>query len=118
MAKIILVDDEEGICELMQSYLEAKGYEVVSAGTCKDALCLTEKEKPDIMLLDRRLPDGDGLDLLEKIRQFNSGVKVLVISAYDMTPADLKRMDDLKVTQFIRKPIMVDDLSAVLKKIS
>jgi DNA-binding response OmpR family regulator len=53
----------------MQSYLEAKGYEVVSAGTCKDAISVTEKEKPDIMLLDRRLPDGDGLDLLEKIRQ-------------------------------------------------
>lgn len=118
MAKIILVDDEARVCELMQSYLEAKGYEVVSAGTCKDAIYVTEKEKPDIMLLDRRLPDGDGLDLLEKIRQFNSDVKVLVISAYDMTPTDHKRMKDLKVIQFIRKPIMVDDLSVLLKKIS
>lgn len=118
MAKIMLVDDEQGICELMRYYFKVKGYEVIASGTCKQAISLAKAENPDIMLLDRVLPDGDGLSLLQEIRKFNPALKVIVVSAYDIQPEDTKRMKDLGVLQFIRKPVIMDELIEMLKGIS
>jgi len=118
MAKILMVDDEQEICDLMKGYLEAKGYEVVISNNCRDTIPALKKENPAIMLLDWRLPDGDGIDLLQSIREFNPTVKVIMISAYDMSNEDMKRIQSLSVLKYMRKPILVDDLKEILKKIS
>jgi len=118
MAKILIVDDEVEICELMKSYLEARGYNVLVANSCKDTTPVLKQENPEIMLLDRRLPDGDGIDLLQGIRKFNPTVKVIMISAYDMSEKDMQRIQSLGVLKFLRKPITIGNLNAVLESVS
>jgi len=116
MQKLIIVDDGEQLCDLLTQLLEHKGYKVYVAKICKDAIPIIKQENPEIMLLDRRLPDGDGIDLLEDIRKFNTGLKVIMASAYDLDASDQKRIKALNVLEYLQKPITVDILLGALKK--
>lgn len=116
--KLLIVDDEKDICDLLTQMLEHKGYKVSIANLCKDAIPIIKQENPEIMLLDRRLPDGDGIDLLEDIRKFNIELKVIMASAYDLDDADKKRIKDLNVLEYLHKPITVDILNKALEKVS
>lgn len=116
--KLLIVDDEKDICDLLTQMLERKGYKVYAANLCKDAIPIIKRETPEIMLLDRRLPDGDGIDLLEEIRKFNADLKVIMASAYDLDDADRKRIKDLNVLEYLHKPITIDILNKTLEKVS
>ncbi len=114
--KILIVDDEEDVCCLLTQLLEHKGYKVYIANVCKDAVPIIKRENPEIMLLDRRLPDGDGIDLLEDIRKFNPELKVIMASAYDLDDADKKRIKALNVLEYLHKPITIGILNKALEK--
>ena len=116
MKKILIVDDEEDVCYLLTQMLEHKGYKVHIANVCKDAIPIIERENPEIMLLDRRLPDGDGIDLLEDIRKFNTELRVIMASAYDLDDADKKRIKALNVLEYLHKPITISILNKALEK--
>lgn len=84
--KILLVDDEADFRELMVSWLESKGYSVMTAGDGNTAVRLVKEETPDLMLLDLRMPDIYGAEALKKIRQLDKNLPVIVISAYVNDP--------------------------------
>ena len=67
--KILVLDDEKEIAEIIALYLKNEGYEVVVAGTGREALALIAKSQPDLALLDVMLPDVDGFRVLQKIRE-------------------------------------------------
>lgn len=67
--KILVLDDEKEIAEIIALYLKNEGYEVVAAGTGREALALIAKSQPDLALLDVMLPDVDGFRVLRKIRE-------------------------------------------------
>ena len=67
--KILVLDDEKEIADVIALYLKNEGYEVRTAGTGKEALEQIEKETPDLALLDVMLPDIDGFRVLRKIRE-------------------------------------------------
>ncbi|MDO4298769.1 MAG: VanR-ABDEGLN family response regulator transcription factor [Lachnospiraceae bacterium] len=68
-SKILVLDDEKEIAEIIALYLENEGYEVMAAGTGREALAMIEKGAPDLALLDIMLPDIDGFRVLQKIRE-------------------------------------------------
>jgi len=70
-AKILLVDDEEDICYLTKLMLEREGYKVILAKSCKEAMEKAIKEKPDAVLLDIILPDGNGWDVCMELKTRN-----------------------------------------------
>jgi len=82
MKKILLVDDDPGIRDSFQNVLTQAGYSVVSVSTGLDALDAHEKEKPDLILLDLKLPDIDGMKVLEKLKLKDPSLPILIISGY------------------------------------
>ncbi len=103
----MVVEDFERIGELLDIFLTKAGFTVFVAGTGKDALLFAEKEKPDLILLDVQLPDGDGMDVLRKIRSFDRAVKIYVLSglyAEDMEKESLSN----GATGFISKSLGIE----------
>lgn len=71
LGKIMVVDDDKNICELLRLYLEKEGYQVVIANDGKEAVELNEKEDPELILLDIMLPQLDGWQVCREIRKIS-----------------------------------------------
>ncbi len=84
--KILLVDDEADFRQLMTFWLKTKGYNVVTAADGKAGLELIEKEKPNVVFLDLRMPIMDGVDVLKKIRKTDKELPIIIISAHINDP--------------------------------
>jgi len=78
---ILIIDDEGDLCWLLSNTLQKKGYNISTANTISDGTALL-KEAPDLLFLDLKLPDGDGMDLLPRIREITPQTLVVIISAY------------------------------------
>jgi DNA-binding response OmpR family regulator len=90
MKKILIVDDEEVIRMLYGEELEEEGYEVVTAGSGHGLMEMIEREKPDLVILDIKMAEHDGLDLLQEIRKSFYNIPVILCSAYSSFKGDLK----------------------------
>src|SRR4030066_502985 len=90
MAKILIVDDEEGIRMLYAMELEDEGYEVITLPDGKELLAIVEKEAPDCIILDIKMREYNGLDLLQQIRRRHDDLPVILNSAYSSFKVDLK----------------------------
>ena len=78
--KILVVEDEEAISNFIATTLKANDYNVIMARTGKEALSMIPSHCPDVILLDLGLPDIDGIDILQQIREW-SNIPVIVVSA-------------------------------------
>jgi DNA-binding response OmpR family regulator len=90
MAKILIVDDEEGIRMLYSMELQDEGYDVLTLPDGKELLQTVEREKPDCIVLDIKMREYNGLDLLQQIRQKHYDLPVILNSAYSSFKVDLK----------------------------
>ncbi len=90
MAKILIVDDEEHIRFLYSEELTEAGYEVATADSGHMLLERIEKEKPDLIVLDIKMVDYNGLDLLQDIRNNFYNLPVVLCTAYDTFKEDMK----------------------------
>lgn len=81
--KLLIVDDDTNIQRLYKEELEEEGYNVVIAGTGKEALEMFESENPDIVTLDILMPDIDGISLLRKMKEQRPNIPIIMSTAYD-----------------------------------
>lgn len=114
--KVLIVDDEPNILELLDYNLQKEGYQVVRADSGEKAVAMLEKEKPSIVLLDQMLPGLDGLDVLKKIRANDAYAEMPVI----MVTAKSEEIDkiiglELGADDYITKPFSVRELCARVK---
>jgi len=79
---ILIIDDEKDLCQLLGDTLSSHGYNVESANTRREAMSSLKSRSPDLVFLDLKLPDGDGLRLLSCIKKINPSTAVNIISAY------------------------------------
>ena len=86
MSKILIIDDEVQIRNLLARMLELEGYEVCQAGDCKTALKQLELQSPDVALCDVFLPDGNGVDLVLNIKKAAPNVEVILLTAHGNIP--------------------------------
>jgi DNA-binding NarL/FixJ family response regulator len=111
----MICDDHEVIRTGLASLLAGTDIEIVAeAANGKDALKLAAKDKPDIILLDIRMPDGDGLATLEKLRQKSPESKVIMLSTYD-NPTYIARAVALGASDYVLKGSSRDDIIATIK---
>ena len=80
-SKILVVDDEPDFCEALGDFLEAKGCSVLEAHDGDQALAVYRQERPDVVLLDIRMPGKDGLETLRELRAFDPEARVIMITA-------------------------------------
>ena len=90
MPKILVIDDEKSIRTLCEEELQEEGYEVITTGECKNVLELIASAQPDAVVLDIRMQDCNGLDLLQEIRNAYQGLPIILNTAYDSYAEDVK----------------------------
>jgi len=117
MAKILVVDDEESIRALYTEVLTSEGYEVITSGRCGEALRLIASAQPSGVVLDIRMGDCDGLDLLQEIRLAYPDLPIILNTAYDSYREDVKSIaaDDYVVKSYDLSELKAS-LASILKK--
>lgn len=111
--KILIIDDEQEICELLYTFLVPHNYKVFLAFNGQMGLEYFEEIRPDIVLLDLKMPDIDGIEVLKIIRKV-SPVPVVVITGHSQDVADI-HLADLKIDGYIEKPISLQAVLNTLK---
>jgi two-component system, NtrC family, nitrogen regulation response regulator NtrX len=113
-ARILLIDDDAGIRESMRMPLEYEGYEYLSAGTAEEGIALVQRESPDIVFLDIKMPGMDGMEALNRIRAIDEGVPVVMISAHGTTSTAFEASRRGAI-DFIEKPFGAERLLVTIK---
>ena len=112
--RLLICDDHEVIRAGLASMLAGTDIQIVGeAANGKDALKVAQKEKPDVVLLDIRMPDGDGLSTLEKLRAKVPESKVVMLSTYD-NPTYIARAVALGAADYVLKGSSRDDVIATI----
>ena len=112
--KILIVDDEKPIVEILTYNLHKEGYETIEAYDGEQAITLALTQKPDLILLDIMLPKVDGLTVCKRIRHTLTNVPILILSAKD-EEIDKIRGLELGADDYITKPFSVRELMARVK---
>ena len=116
MSKILVVDDELNICELLKLYLENEGYTVFTANDGQAAVTAFQQKAPDLVLLDIMLPGGSGLDLLRELKHLHRSDSVLIISAKDSLDDKVEGLE-LGADDYLTKPFHLAELNARVKSV-
>ena len=112
---ILVVDDDEAILESLKGYLSLKGYDVDTAKTAKEAMRKSEAHFYNLVILDIRLPDANGTDLLTKMRKNRPEMVKIMLTGY---PDQANTMDSLNkgANGYLLKPVELDKLLVVVEK--
>ncbi len=118
-ARLLVVDDEATILELLSGSLRLAGFEVVTAASGAEALRAAAAERPELILLDVMMPDGDGFDVMHRIRGAGCDIPVIFLTARDEVP-ELVSGFEAGADDYITKPFSLDEvlvrIKAVLKR--
>ncbi len=105
---VLVVDDDPFIVKLISINLEARDYNVLSAGDGKEGLISALKNDPDLILLDLMMPVMNGLEMLKELRQV-SDIPVIIVSAYG-NPDIVEEARELGIECFLSKPFEIEGL--------
>ena len=114
--QILLVEDEKVFAKAVKKHLERAGYKITAVEDISNARQAYKNNAPDLVLLDMRLPDGSGLDLLSEIKPASSNTAVLVMSAYGELEDAVSAMK-LGASDYLKKPIDLDELLINVEKV-
>ena len=113
MQRILVVDDEIEICNLLKDFLTSKGYEVYTALDGQTAITKVKQERPHIVLLDIMMPGMDGIETLRAIKKVNPKVAVIMVTAIADNELGLRTLE-LGAYDYICKPFELTYLEDVL----
>ncbi len=115
MHKILVVDDDNDMCLLLNRFLTRNGYEVSSANSGAGAIDLMKKSKPDLVLCDFRLDDMTGAQLLAKIKEYNPAAAVIIITGYSDVK-DAVEVMKMGAYDYVTKPLFPEEILITIKK--
>ena len=116
MAKILVIDDEQGIRNLLDTLLSRKGYDVVLAESGSKGLELFRRERPDVIVLDLIMPEMTGLAVLRQIRSLDSKKPVIVLTGAGTAEAE-QQVRALGVTEYVEKEFSLHRLGDALNRL-
>lgn len=115
--RLLVVDDEQDICEFLADYFTGRGYECMTALNGEDALAKTKLFRPHVILLDIKMPGMDGIEVLKRIRDFDTFVGVIVVTGVLDEDIGRQALQEGAV-DFITKPIDLEYLEhSILAKV-
>ncbi|MCK4325388.1 sigma-54-dependent Fis family transcriptional regulator, partial [bacterium] len=115
MEKILIVDDEKDMQWMLSNLLKEEKYEPITTGNAKAALKVVNNASPDLMLLDLKLPDMDGLEVLNRLKDIDRNLPVIMITAHGDISSAVQAMR-LGAVDYITKPFDNDGLIHVIKR--
>lgn len=113
--RILVVEDEPIVRFGIRDFLESKGFEVEEAGTMEQARALFQRTRPDVVVLDYKLPDGNALDLLEELRGVDANVPVVLLTGHGSIDLAVKAIKE-GAENFLTKPVELPALAIVLER--
>ena len=115
MGKLLIVDDEQDIREFAKNFFMKRKIECLTASNGREAITLIKNEKPSLVLLDVRMDEMTGLDVLEKVREFDKTVKVVMVTGVEEKEA-LEKAKSLGAIAYIHKPLILEELEKIVMK--
>ena len=115
MASILLIEDDLTFSRILDGFLTKKGYQVTTCHKGKDGLKAFESKSYDFILLDYRLPDTTGMDLLLEIKKANSLVPVVIMTSFSDIRTAVKAIKS-GAYEYITKPVNPDELLMILQQ--
>ena len=116
MARILLVEDDRDLREEVADFLRGEGHLVREAGSRREFRALMAEDACDIALLDRRLPDGDGMDLITEGRMAGWRCGFVLLTARDAAPERIAGYET-GADHYLTKPVRLDELAVILKSL-
>jgi CheY-like chemotaxis protein len=116
MAKILVIDDEQGIRELLDTLLRRKGYDVILAANGQKGLEIFRRERPDVIVLDLKMPGMDGLTVLREVRSLIPNQPVVILTGAG-TPETEQQARALGVTEYVEKEFSLHLLGDSLNRL-
>ncbi len=115
--RILVVDDNKGLCDGIKEYLEHEGYAVGGANSGKDAIALLSNNRYDIAIVDIKLPDMQGTDLVKKLAEISPSTDFIHITAHATLNTAIEAVRQEQVVSYETKPLDMDHLLTVLGQI-
>jgi DNA-binding response OmpR family regulator len=118
MTRILLVDDEKDMVEVINLRLEANGYQVMVATDGQEGLTMAREKRPDLIILDIMLPKMDGFTVCRMLKYDEKfqDIPIIMLSA-KIQAADLERGEEMGADAYITKPFKADELLAKMKEL-
>ena len=116
MAKLLVIDDEPGIRDLLDTLLSRKGYDVILADRGQKGLEVFRRAHPDVVILDLKMPGMDGLTVLQQIRHLNPKQPVIILTGAG-TPESEQQVRELGVTEYVEKQFSLHLLGDALNRL-
>jgi two-component system response regulator AtoC len=113
--KVLVVDDDEVIRKVVVSYLSEAGHTIYSAADGHIAEEIIKKEKPDLVITDVRMPEKDGIEILNYVKSLDSSIPVILMTAFDDVDVTINAMQ-LGAYDFIEKPLEKDRFIFIVKR--
>lgn len=114
MSRILVVDNEKSLCDLLSIVFEKDGYEVVTAGSGDAAVKLIRENAFDLVITDIRMPRSNGIDVLESVSEICPNTPVIMMTAYASAETAVEAMKK-GAYDYIAKPFKVEDLQIIVK---
>jgi DNA-binding response OmpR family regulator len=115
MHKILIIDDNKYLRFTLSAVLEEYGFNPITAEDFESGFNEIKSSKPDLIILDKNLPDGDGINLLSRIKDLDGKLPIIMLTAY---ANEINSLEALKqgVFAFLTKPFDNDEIISVIKK--
>jgi two-component system, response regulator, stage 0 sporulation protein F len=115
--RILFVDDEIEVTDFLRDYFIAGEYDASVAKSAEEALVIYESFKPDIVITDIKMPGRDGIWLIDRLRDKNKQVKIIVMTGQDNHPTLQRLKDEAGITEYFSKPFSLKDLEKLSQKL-
>ena len=113
---ILVIDDEAAQKDVLTGYLKKKGYKIFSASSGREGIEITGRNPVDIILSDFKMPDLNGIKVLEQVKKINPEISFVIVTAYGTVENAVKAMR-LGAFDYISKPVDLDELDLMIERV-
>ena len=113
MPKLLVVDDELDVREFAKNFFKRRKLDVFVAGSGEEALQIIDKENPDLVLLDVRLGQMDGIEVLRQMRKKGNNTPVIMVTGVNESET-MNKARELGVAEYVHKPLILEELEKIV----